>query len=347
MTELGGQKSEISKSLALSAMRFALSCMGALLIVLSLPAQAQQQGKIRRIGMLISGSASTHKSQVEAFQGSLRELGYVEGKHVVFEYRYAEGRRERSPNLAAEIVRWGPDIIVVTGVPFTASAKKASNTIPIVVMGAGDLVGTGLVSSLARPGGNVTGTTSIAPDLSGKRIELIKEIMPQASRLAVLAPINSGSPSPNEESIKQSEIAAPALGVKLQVIPIRTPDDFQVAFAAMKKGNADALFIIHSTFTFFHGKQLTQVAAKNRLPTVCENFGWAEWGCLITYAPDSLHHPRRAAVYVDKILKGAKAADLPVEQPTKFELVVNLKTAKQIGVTIPQKLLARADKVIK
>ena len=316
-----------------------------MLFALCFPVEAQQPEKIPRIGMLISGSASTHATQIEAFQTSLRELGYVEGKHVVFDYRFAEGQRERFGNLASEIVRSKPDIIVVTGAPFTTAAKRASNTIPIVVMGAGDLVRTGLVASLARPGGNVTGTTSIAPDLSGKRIELIKEIVPKALRIAALAHFNP--PSPGEESVKESEIAAAALGVKLRVIIVQTPDDFQRAFAAIKKGNAKALFIIHSGFTFFHGKQLTEVAAKNRLPTVCETLGWAEWGCLVTYAPDRLHHSRRAAILVDKILKGAKPADLPVEQPTKFELLINLKTAKQIGLTIPPNVLARADKVIR
>jgi putative ABC transport system substrate-binding protein len=321
--------------------------LGTMLFVFCCPVEAQQPKKIPRIAMLISGSASTHATQIETFQASLRELGYVEGKHVVFEYRYAEGQRERFANLASEIVRSRPDIIVVTGIPFTIAAKRASSTIPIVVMGAGDLVGTGLVAALPRPGGNVTGTTSIAPDLSGKRIELIKEIMPKALRIAVLAHFNPGSPSSNEESVKQSEIAAPALGVKLRVIAIQTPDDFQRAFAAIKKENGEALFIIHSGFTFFYGKQLTEMAAKNRLPSVCETLAWAEWGCLVTYAPDRLHHSRRAAIFVDKILKGAKPADLPVEQPTKFELVINLKTAKQIGLTIPPNVLARADRVIR
>jgi putative ABC transport system substrate-binding protein len=306
-------------------------------------AQAQQPGKVFRIGMLLSGSVSTTKSRIDAFRQGLRELGYVEGKTIFIEYRYAEGKRERWPDLAAEVVRLKPDVIVVASNGFTAAAKQATTTIPIVVASAGDLVGTGLVASLARPGGNVTGSTNITPDLSGKRLELLKEVVPKAVRVAVLWYPSSS----DEDDVKETEIYAMARGIKIQVVPVQGPDTFQEAFAVMKRENANALIIIQGSFTLFHRTALVELATKNRLPSMCVQAEWAENGCLLSYGPDPVHQHYRAAIYVDKILKGTKPADLPVEQPTKFELVINLKTAKQIGLTIPQSVLYRADKVIR
>jgi putative ABC transport system substrate-binding protein len=321
---------------------FALS---ALLLALSFPIEAQQVAKVFRIGMLASGSASTHKSRIDAFRQGLQELGYIEGRNVVLEYRYGEGKRERFADLAAEMVRLKPDVIVVGGTGFTAAAKQATSTIPIVVGGAGDLVGSGLVASLARPGGNVTGSTDIAPDLSGKRLELLKEAIPKARRVAVLWHDFAGSSDADE--IKQTEIAARAFGINLQVVSVQAPDRFQDAFAAFKKGNADVLVIIQGSFTNFHSKQLQELAAKNKLPSMCEGANFIEAGCLISYGPDVIHQYHRAATFVDKILKGRTPADLPVEQPTKFEFIINLKTAKQIGVTIPPNVLSRADRVLR
>ena len=307
--------------------------------------EAQQQAKVFRIGVLASGSASTHKSRIDAFRQGLQALGYIEGKNVVLEYRYAEGKRDRFADLAAEMVRLKPDVIFVGSVGFTAAAKQATSTIPIVVGGAGDLVGTGLVASLARPGGNVTGSTDISPDLSGKRLELLKEAIPKARRVAVLWHDFAGSSDADE--IKQTEIAARAFGINLQVVSVQAPDRFQDAFAAIKKGNADALVILQGSFTNFHSKQLLELAAKNKLPSMCEGVNFIEAGCLISYGPDVIHQYHRAATFVDKILKGRTPADLPVEQPIKFEFIVNLKAAKQIGLTIPPNVLARADRLIR
>ena len=314
--------------------------LGATLPSLSFPIEGQQLTKVFRIGVLVSGSASTHKSRIDAFRQGLREMSYVEGKNVVLEFRYAEGKGARFADLAAEMVRLKPDVIVVGGTGFTAAAKQATSTIPIVVGGAGDLVGSGLVASLARPGGNVTGSTDIAPDLSGKRLELLKEAIPKARRVAVL-----GGPSDVDE-IKQTEIAARAFAIKLQVVSVQAPDRFQDAFAAFKKGNADALVITQNSFNIFHSKQLLELAAKNKLPSMCEGSNFIEAGCLISYGPNQIYQYHRAATFVDKILKGANPADLPVEQPTRFEMVVNMKNAKALGIKIPNSTMLRADKVI-
>ena len=302
-------------------------------------AEAQQPRKVPLIGVLHPSSVSIHKSRNDAFLQGLHELGYVEGKNINIEYRYAEGKRDRYRDLAAEIVSLKPDVIVVTSSDFTAVAKQATSTIPIVVASAGDLVGTGIVASLANPGGNVTGSTNISPDVSGKRLELLKEASPKASLVAVLWHLQSLA---DKDEVKSTEIAAQALKIKLQIVPVRAPEEFQDAFAAMTRVNANALIIIGGAFTNFHRKLLLELAAKNRLPSMC-----AADGCLMSYGPDPIHFWKRAAAFVDKILKGRKRADLPVEQPMKFELVINLKTAKQIGLTIPQSVLYRADKVIK
>ena len=306
-------------------------------------AEAQQAGKVHRIGMLISGSTSTHKSAIEAFHRGLRELGYVEGKNILIEYRYAEGKRDRYSALAGEMVRLRPEVIVVASEGFVTAVKQATSTIPIVVAGAGDLLGSGLIASLAQPGGNITGSTTMSPDLSGKRLELLKEAIPKASRVAVLL-----YPSGNDlEELKQTEAAGKALNVKIQVIKVKEPTEFQSAYAEMRKKNANALILIQGTLTGFHRKELIELANKNRMPTMCEVARWTEDGCLMSYGPDVNYQWHRAATFVDKILKGRTPADLPVEQPMKWEFIVNLQTAKQIGVTIPPNVLVRANKVIR
>lgn len=324
-----------------------LAAIFAIVLIFVLPgavAEAQQGKKVPVVGFLRSGSAATHASQNEAFRQGLRDLGYIEGKSIAIEYRYAEGKSERWPGLAAELVRLKVDVIVVGGVGPTHAARQATSTIPIVVGGAGDLVGAGLVASLAKPGGNVTGSTEIAPDLSGKRLELLKEVLPYASQVGVVWYPSAGTDS---DEVRETDKAARQLGVKIHLVEVRAAADFQAAFAAVNKQQANAVIIIQGNFTLFHRKQLVELAAKNRLPSLCESAGFADEGCLISYGADVLLLYRRAATFVDKILKGAKPADLPVEQPTKFELVINLKTAKQIGVTIPHNALARADRVIK
>jgi ABC-type uncharacterized transport system substrate-binding protein len=318
--------------------------VAALLLAVAGIADAQQP-KVPRIGVLNGASATAMVRSVESFHQGLRELGYVEGKNVVVDYRYADGQRERYLDLAQEIVSLKPDVIVMTGTGFIRTAKQVTSTIPIVVAGAGGLVETELVASLARPGGNVTGTTNISSDLSGKRLELLKEVVPKVLRVAVFWHTYPGSQ--DEDEVKQTQISATPLGIKIQPVPVRSIDEFQGAFAVMKKENAAALVIIHGTFTNSHRKELVELAIKHRLPTTCETIYWTEDGCLMNYGNDPRYGWRRAAVFVDKILKGTKPADLPVEQPTKFEFVINLKTAKQIGVTIPQSVLYRADKVIK
>jgi putative tryptophan/tyrosine transport system substrate-binding protein len=317
----------------------------AMLLALCVPAEAQQSKKIARIGVLGGASASALSTSVESFRQGLRELGYVEGKNVVIDYRYADGKPERWPELVQEIVSLKPDVIVMTGTSFIRTAKQATSTIPIVVAGAGDLVETGVVESLARPGGNVTGSTNISSDLSGKRLELLKEVVPKALRVAIFW--RTAPDSQDEDEVKQTQISATPLGIKIQPVPVRSTDEFQGAFAAIKKENAGALIIVHGTWTNSYRKELVELAIKHRLPTMCETIYWTEDGCLMNYGHDPRHGWRRAAVFVDKILKGAKPADLPVEQPAKFDFIINLKTAKQIGLTIPPNVLARADKVIR
>jgi len=316
-----------------------------LLLALCFPVQAQQPKKIPRIGVLFSGTRSANLTDIDAFRDGLRDLGYLEGKNILLEYRYAEGEFSRVPNLASELVQLKVDVIVTGGTRSTTAAKRATSTIPIVVGEAGDLVEAGLVASLARPGGNVTGSTRISTDLSGKRIELLKEAGSKVSRVAVL--LSSATAVLDRVEVKETEAAARHLGVRVQTVDVGDPKEFQGAYAAMVKEHADAVIILQGAFTSLHHRELVDLAVKNRLPSMCEGSLFTDAGCLMSYGPDVSHLWRRAAVFVDKILKGAKPADLPVEQPTKFELVINLKTAKQLGVTIPQSVLYRADKVIK
>jgi putative ABC transport system substrate-binding protein len=307
-------------------------------------AEAQQAKKIPRIGFLIASYPSLASPRVEAFRQGLRELGYVEGKNIVIEYRYAEGKPDRLNALAADLVSFKTDIIVTGGSAPTHAAKEATVMIPIVMTQDIDPVGNGFVASLSRPGGNITGLSNFAPELSGKRIELLKEIVPRISRLALLGALTLPA---NSQALREAELASGAFGVQLQYLDLRDLKDIETAFRAASKGRAEAVLALPSLVLISHRTQIADVAAKNRLPAMYYAAEFVEDGGLMSYAPNFADLSRRAATYVDKILKGAKPAELPVEQPTKFELVINLKTAKQIGVTIPPNVLARADKVIK
>jgi putative tryptophan/tyrosine transport system substrate-binding protein len=307
-------------------------------------AHAQHAKKVSRIGFLSPGSASRSTANLEGFRQGLRELGYIEGKNIIIEYRWAEGKLERLPELAAELVSLGVDIIVTAGTPPVLAAKKATNTIPIVAANADNLVELGVVASLARPGGNVTGSTRVDADFSAKRLELLKESFPKLSRVAVLS---HGALGADQEELQETQAAARTLGVQVQSFTVQEPSQFLDTYAQMIKRRADALIIFQSAFTGFHREQLVELAIKNRLPTMCGSATWGNAGCLISYGPNPTELYRRAAVFVDKILKGTKPADIPVEQPTKFDFIINLKAAKQIGVTITPNVLARATKVIK
>ena len=308
-------------------------------------AEAQQAAKIARIGYLARNlAASPHLH--EAFRQGLRDLGYVEGRNVVIEYRDAEGKLERLPALAAELVALKVDVIVAASTLAALAAKQATRTLPIVFAAAADPVASGLVTSLARPGGNVTGLSNLAPELVGKRLELLKQAVPGVSRVAVLWQPGALGERTEKDMLKGAEVAARALGVRLQFVEARGPADFDRAFSDMTRARAGALTVLPSAMFFSERRRLVDLAAKNRLPAV---YPWREFvdaGGLMSYGPNLADLFRRAATYVDKILKGAKPGDLPVEQPTKFELVINLKTAKALGLTIPPSVLARADQVI-
>ena len=298
-----------------------------------------QKPKVPRIGILATGSPTTLKFLVDGFGQGLRELGYVEGRDVLLESRFAEGKIDRLPDLAASLVRLKVDVIVTGGIPAVRAAKQATSTIPIVVWGAGDLVAAGLVSSLARPGGNVTGFHDLSPELSAKQLELLKDTIPSLTRVAVLW-------SPPVVQLPAIEAAARALGVQLQFVEVRAPEQFQGAYTAMTRERAAALIIVQSSFTLFHRRQLLDLAIRNRLPMVCEAPEWVPDGCLVTYGPDRNDAIRGAARVVDRILKGANPGDLPIEQPRKFHLAINLRTAKALGLNLPQSLLLRAGEVI-
>jgi ABC-type uncharacterized transport system substrate-binding protein len=305
-------------------------------------AEAQQPGKMPRIGFLASGSPYSFASQTEAFRLGLRELGYVEGQNIGIEYRYAEGRIDRFAELATELVRLKVDVIVTASTPGVLAAKKASSTIPIVFGAINDPVASGLVASLARPGGNITGLTNLSPDLDGKRLELLKEAFPKVTRVSYL-----WNPDAPGTGLPGMQAAASGLGVQLQSLETRTADDFDSAFEAALRERAHALITLPSPHINTHHKRVVDFATKSRLPAIYPRNEFVEAGGLMSYAPDLSVNYRRAAIFVDKILKGTKPADLPVEQPTKFEFIINLKAAKQIGLTIPPNVLARADRVIK
>ncbi len=322
---------------------FGLS-LSAMLFALSFSIGAQQAKKVPRIGYLTASTPSANSARTEGFRQGLRELGYVEGKNIVIEWRYAEGKFDRLPALAAELVHLKVDVIVTSGATGTRTAKEATNTIPIVMTQDRDPVGSGFVASLARPGGNITGLSTLAPEISGKQVELLKEIVPKLSRVAV---IGSSAEPGNAQVLKEMELAARALKVQLQNLDILAPKDIETSFHAATKGPADAILVLNSQFFAPNRTQIIELAVKSRLPVIYAGRSFVEAGGLMTYGVNLPDLDRRAATYVDKILKGAKPADLPVEQPTKFEFVINLKAAKQIGLTIPPNVLARADKVIK
>ncbi|TMA83866.1 MAG: ABC transporter substrate-binding protein [Deltaproteobacteria bacterium] len=307
-------------------------------------AQTQQPTKVPRIGYLGAASPSATSERIEAFRRGLRELGYVEGKNIVIERRSAEGKSDRLPALAVELVRLKVDVIVTGGSAATRPAKEATSTIPIVMAPDSDPVGNGFVASLARPGGNITGLATLAPELSGKRLELLKEVVPRLSRVAVLG---SSTEPANAQSLKETELAAGAFGVKLQYLGILGSKDIETAFGAASKARADAVLVLGGAVLNSHRTQIADLAVKSRLPAIYHRQEFVEDGGLMSYDANPNDLARRAATYVDKILKGAKPADLPVEQPTKFEFIINLKAAKQIGLTIPPNLLARVDKVFK
>ena len=308
-------------------------------------ADAQSPAKVFRIGTLAPGArpAAPDWKQRWAFVEGLRELGWIEGQNIVIEDRWADGKTDRLPALAAELVRLKVDAIFTQSWPAAVAAKQATTTIPIVIVGAGDPVGTGLVASLAHPGGNITGLGDLATELSAKRLELLKETVPKLSRVAVLWNSADGGMTLR---FRQIQAAAPTLGVTVRPLGVQEPEDFEQAFAAMTQERPDALFVVSDLLTGFHHKRIRDFAAQNRLPAMYERRERVADGGLISYGPSFADMHRRAAAYVDKILKGAKPADLPVEQPTRFELVVNLKTAKALRLTIPQSILIRADEIL-
>jgi len=314
------------------------------MVVMGAVVHAQQPKKIPRIGFLNALFATNNPARIEAFRQGLRDVGYVEGKNIVIEYRYAQRKFDRLPALAAELVRLKVDVIVTSASRETRAAKETTSTIPIVMTNDADPVATGIVASLARPGGNITGLSTLSPELSGKRLELLKEIVPKLSRVAVLR--SSISPG-NMDTLREVETAAQELKIKLQYLDVLNPNDIETAFRAAGKELADAVIVLSDSILTSQRRQIIDLAVKSRLPASYPRPEFVESGGLMTYGVSLVDNYRRAATYVDKILKGANPADLPVEQPTKFELIVNLKAAKQIDLTIPPGVLARADRVIK
>jgi putative ABC transport system substrate-binding protein len=307
-------------------------------------ADAQQTKKSPRIGYLTASTPTAQLPSSKALREGLRELGYIEGQNIAIEFRYAEEKPERLPALAAELVRLKVDVIVTGGPTATRTAKETTNTVPIVMSQDNDPVGNGFVASLARPGGNITGLATLSPELSGKRLELLKEIVPKLNRVAVLG--TSTNPG-NAHGLKETELAAKAFRVQLQYLDVQDPKDIEIAFREASRERADAVLVLGGPVVLPQRTKVAELAVKNRLPAIYNRPEFVEAGGLVSYSASYTDMSRRAATYVDKILKGAKPADLPVEQPKKFELVINLKAAKQIGLTIPPNVLARADKIIK
>ena len=338
---------EISWGRAVAVTLTNLRLVAAILsFAISLAADAQATGKVYRIGYLSIGSASsTYTRPLEAFRRGLRELGWDEGRNLLIEYRYAEGQADRLSALADELVRLKVDLIVASPTPSASAAKNATRTIPIVGMSLTEPVAVGLVPSLARPGGNVTGLTyGVDTEIFGKQLQLLKEVVPNVRRVAVLT--NPGG-SPAQPLIMENvKNAARSLGLPLQILEVREPGDFDAAFAAMVKERAGALLLPGDAMFFVHRIRVAELAMKNRLPSMSTQWQWVEAGGLLSYAPSFPDQWRRAATCVDKILRGAKPADLPIEQPAKFELVINLRTARELGISLPQSILQRADEVI-
>jgi len=325
--------------------RIGLAVVVVLGLILSLGSvDAQDAGKVYRVGWLGMASGAPVERNVKAFEQSLRERGWVSGKNLVVEYRSAEGKYERLPDLAAELVRLKPQVIVAGVTPAVQAAKTATSTIPIVMVTVGDPIGEGLIMSLAHPGGNITGLT-LTPtgEIWGKQLQLLSETIPDARRIVFLwNPANAAAP----RAVKAVQAAAPLLGVQLQVVSARGPEEFEQAFRAMSKTRPQALFVLVDGMFFAHRIRLADLALVHSLPTMLATKDYVEAGGLMSYGADYPDLYRRAAIYVDKLLKGAKPADLPVEQPTKFELIINLKTAKALGLTIPRSVLGRADQII-
>jgi putative ABC transport system substrate-binding protein len=306
---------------------------------LSFSVEAQQPKKVPRIGLLVPGTQSASAIRIESFRQGLRYIGYIEGQNILIEYRYGDAKPDRLPDLAADLVRSKVDVIVTPTAAGVTAAKATSSSLPIVFTQVNDPVGSGLVASFARPGGNVTGMTNLSTELDGKRLELLKETFPKVFRAAYLCDPNS--------AISEMQATAQTLGLQLQTLEVRSSNDFDSVFEAISKSRAQALITSPTPIFVTHQKRILEFAAKSRLPAIYPTSDYAAAGGLMSYAHSNLENWRRAAIYVDKILKGAKPADLPVERPTKFEFVINLKTAKQIGLTIPPNVLARADRVIK
>jgi putative tryptophan/tyrosine transport system substrate-binding protein len=313
------------------------------LLTAPLTSQAQHAAHVPRLGLLIPGSASAFASRIEAFRHELRDLGYVEGQNITVESRFADGQTDRLPALVAELIRLPVDVLVTDGEAAIRAAQHATTTIPIVMTISGDAVGDRLVASLAHPGGNITGLTNISPDLSGKRLELLKEAVPTLAHVAVLW---NPALSVSTFAFQETQTAAHALGLQLQSLAVWGPDEFAQAFAAMPREHAEALVVLSDPFFFGHRRQLAELTLWHRLPAMFYSREYAEAGGFMAYGANSPGMYRRAAYYVDRILKGAKPADLPVEQPTKFELVLNRKTAQALGITFPPTLLIWADEVI-
>jgi putative ABC transport system substrate-binding protein len=318
--------------------------LGCILLALSIPAEAQQSNKILRIGLLFATSPSAAATRIQAFQQGLYERGYVEGKNILFEYRYADGKLERIPALARELVDLKSDVIVTNGPTDTRAVKNATNIIPIVMAQDSDPLGSGFVASIARPGGNITGLSTLSPEISGKQVELLKEIHPRLSDITVIG--NSEEPG-NAKTLDQMRLAATAAGVQLHYLELRRPEELESALESIIRSRTGAVIVLRNPIASTTRKRIIEFAAKNRLPAMYVSSDWVEAGGLISYALDVRENYRRAAIYVDKIVKGAKPADLPIEQPTKFELVINFKTAKRIGLIIPPNVMARADRVIR
>jgi putative tryptophan/tyrosine transport system substrate-binding protein len=316
----------------------------AMLFALCLPAEAQQTTKVPRIGVLGASTLSSNRARIDELRQGLRQLGYVEEKNIVIEWRFAEGKTVRLADLTAELLRLKVDLIVAFGPTSTRAAKEATNSIPIVMAQVNDPVGAGFVASLARPGGNITGSSVMAPDLSGKQLELLKEIVPKLSHVAVFG--TSVQPG-NAQSVQESELAARALSIQLHYIDVLDPKEIETAYQNAAKQRSQAVLVLQSPVFSSRRQLLVELAIKNRLPVIYPQSDYMDAGGLMFYGPSMADSFRRTAIYVDKILKGAKPADLPVEQPTKFEFIINLKAAKQIGLIIPPNVLARADKVIR
>ena len=346
MKVISSQSVVVSKKVGAKTMngKILVYLLTTLLLTTAAPAQAQPPTKIFRLGYLAGSSLTVNAARIEAFLQGLRELGYLQGKNIVLEYRAAEGNSKRYPALASELVSLKVDVIVTAGAASTRAAREATSTIPIVMVQDSDPVGSGFVASLARPGSNITGLSTLAPEISGKRLELLKEIVPTLSRIATLGTSNYPG---NAQSLKETELAAAAFGVRVQYLDTLGPQDIEPAFRAASRENADAVLLLQSFVLNSHRKQIVNLAIKGRHPAIYYSPEWVKDGGLMSYGVSFTDLNHRAASYVDKILNGAKPADLPVEQPVKFEFIINLKAAKQIGLTIPPNVLARADKVIK